>query len=96
MTDLIQEIEKAIINRAANHTKENIYDEYSAANFEEGALFATNFILPLLKRVLSQRDDYILMRKRHIYTSKQFAADEQKIESDELNKELLKLLGSDT
>lgn len=56
---LIEQIEKAIIDSATNYTNDNIYDEYSSANFEEGTLFAINKIMPLLKKAIEQRNDYI-------------------------------------
>jgi len=88
MTDLIQEIEKAIIDRAANHTKENIYDEYSSANFEEGALFALNIAVPLLKKAIEQRDNYISE-----FCCGQHGSTEHHIKDS--NGRLLKLLGSE-
>lgn len=89
MTDLIQEIEKAIIDRAANHTKANIYDEYSSANFEEGALFTLIKILPLLKKCMIQRNEWT----EAWYDFNQLEKIKNKIEEE--NQDLLKLLGSE-
>lgn len=87
---LLEQIQAAIIDRAAEHTKANIYDEYSSANFEEGALFTLIKILPLLKKCMIQRNEWT--EAWHDFN--QLEKIKNKIEEE--NAELLKLLGSET
>lgn len=90
MTDLIQEIEKAIASEALKHkevTKNNFEQLIAYYKFIAGA----SFILPLLKKLLIQRDDAIWNRyKLNPDYEKVFFADEL---ATIMDGELLKLLG---
>lgn len=77
MTDLIQEIEKAIEKRRR--------DFYNPNTFYDGA----HFILPLLKKAIEQRDVFYI--KYHLRTLHSDDSVEKK--KKYLNSELLKLLG---
>lgn len=99
MTDLIQEIEKAIEKAADTYHDENytgigkfVWSKTEPVkDFKSGA----SFILPLLKKAILCRDEYLNLYKRKVYISKETADKSQAEESEELNLELLKLLGSE-